>query len=89
MAVVVKYVVVRENGVEKKTFTSKKEADAYDKLLDIADAVSEYLEAAVEVELSTEQREGLGYALAMDRDAVIKLLKSGQYSPDSEQDADD
>ena len=30
MAVVVKYVVER-NGVERMTFTTKKEADAYDK----------------------------------------------------------
>lgn len=36
MAVITKFVVVRE-GVEKMTFTSKKEADAYDKMLDIAD----------------------------------------------------
>ncbi|HCP97002.1 MAG TPA: damage-inducible protein YebG, partial [Pseudoalteromonas sp.] len=33
MAVVVKYVVER-NGVERMTFTTKKEADAYDKMLD-------------------------------------------------------
>ena len=33
MAVEVKYVVIRE-GEEKMSFTSKKEADAYDKMLD-------------------------------------------------------
>jgi len=32
MAVITQFVVVRE-GVEKMTFTSKKEADAYDKML--------------------------------------------------------
>lgn len=36
MAVEVKYVVIRE-GEEKMLFTSKKEADAYDKMLDTAD----------------------------------------------------
>jgi len=36
MAVIVKYIVVR-NGEEKMTFATKKEADAYDKMLDIAD----------------------------------------------------
>ena len=36
MAVEVKYVVIRE-GEEKMSFTSKKEADAYDKMLDTAD----------------------------------------------------
>ena len=35
MAVEVKYVVIRE-GEEKMSFTSKKEADAYDKMLDMA-----------------------------------------------------
>lgn len=35
MAVEVKYVVIRE-GEEKMSFTSKKEADAYDKMLDTA-----------------------------------------------------
>ena len=36
MAVIVKYVVER-NGEEKMTFTSKSEADAYDKMLDMAE----------------------------------------------------
>ncbi len=36
MAVEVKYVVIRE-GEEKMSFTSKKEADAWDKMLDTAD----------------------------------------------------
>lgn len=36
MAVEVKYVVIRE-GEEKMSFTSKKEADARDKMLDTAD----------------------------------------------------
>lgn len=36
MAVEVKYVVIRE-GEEKMSFTSKKEADAQDKMLDTAD----------------------------------------------------
>lgn len=34
MAVEVKYVVIREG---EESFTSKKEADAYDKMLDTAD----------------------------------------------------
>jgi len=43
MAVIVKYIVVR-NGEEKMTFSTKKEADAYDKMLDIADNLFEFLE---------------------------------------------
>ena len=42
MAVEVKYVVIRE-GEEKMSFTSKKEADAYDKMLDTADLLDAWL----------------------------------------------
>ena len=41
MAVIVKY--VERNGEEKMTFTSKAEADAYDKMLDMADELFELL----------------------------------------------
>lgn len=42
MAVEIKYVVIRE-GEEKMSFTSKKEADAYDKMLDTADLLDTWL----------------------------------------------
>lgn len=42
MAVITRYVVER-NGVEKMTFTSKAEADAYDKMLDTADELTMFL----------------------------------------------
>ncbi len=42
MAVEIKYVVVRK-GEEKMTFASKKEADAYDKMLDMAEVFSDWL----------------------------------------------
>ncbi len=42
MAVEVKYVVIRE-AKEKMSFTSKKEADAYDKMLDTADLLDTWL----------------------------------------------
>lgn len=59
MAVEVKYVVVR-NGEEKMTFASKKEADAYDKMLDLADNLGEWLQQAP-LNLDDEQREGLSF----------------------------
>ena len=55
MAVEIKYVVVR-GGVEKMTFASKKEADAYDKLLDTADELMTLL-AGAPVQLAPEQQE--------------------------------
>lgn len=45
MTVNIQYVVVRD-GVEKMTFASKKEADAYDKMLDLADNLNEWLTQA-------------------------------------------
>ncbi|PSJ47159.1 hypothetical protein C7I36_02060 [Zobellella taiwanensis] len=38
MAVTIQYLVVR-NGIEKMSFTNKKEADAYDRLLDLGAAI--------------------------------------------------
>ena len=62
MAVEVKYVVIRE-GEEKMSFTSKKEADAYDKMLDTADLLDTWLEQSP-VALEDEQREALSLWLA-------------------------
>jgi dsDNA-binding SOS-regulon protein len=42
MAVEIKYVVIRE-GEEKMSFASKKEADAYDKMLDLAEVLNDWL----------------------------------------------
>ena len=56
MAVEVKYVVIRE-GEEKMSFTSKKEADAYDKMLDTADLLDTWLAEQKDV-LSTILKTG-------------------------------
>ena len=47
-------------GVEKMTFASKKEADAYDKLLDTADELMTLL-AGAPVALAPEQQESLAF----------------------------
>lgn len=75
MAVEVKYVVVR-NGEEKMTFANKKEADAYDKMLDLADSLGEWLQQAP-VTLEEEQREGLSFFLAEHKDVLTQLLRGG------------
>jgi dsDNA-binding SOS-regulon protein len=76
MAVIVQYIVVR-NGEQKMTFTSKKEADAYDKLLDISDHMYTFLESS-KLEMSSEQLEELSFYLAKNRDAAVGLLRGGQ-----------
>jgi len=76
MAVEIKYVVVR-GGVEKMTFASKKEADAYDKLLDTADELMTLL-AGAPIALAPEQQESLAFYLAEQRDALQTLLRGGK-----------
>ena len=79
MAVIVKYVVVRD-GVEKMTFTTKKEADAYDKMLDIAENLNGFIGASG-VELSDETLESLSMYLAEHRDQVAAILKGASPRP--------
>ncbi|MBN2807866.1 MAG: YebG family protein [Deltaproteobacteria bacterium] len=76
MAVIVQYIVVR-NGEQKMTFTSKKEADAYDKLLDIADQMYAFLESA-KLEMGAGQLEELSFYMAKHRDEAMTLLRGGQ-----------
>jgi uncharacterized protein len=73
MAVIVKYIVVR-NGEEKMTFATKKDADAYDKMLDIADNLFEFLESS-NLKLSEDQMEGISLLLAQEREAVMPILR--------------
>jgi hypothetical protein len=73
MAVIVKYIVVR-NGEEKMTFATKKEADAYDKMLDIADNLFEFLEKS-KIKLNETQMEDISLLLAENREAVLPILR--------------
>lgn len=76
MAVEIKYVVVR-NGEEKMTFVSKKEADAYDKMLDMADELSGLLQQGP-VSLDENQCEALALYLAQQRELLSQILKGGK-----------
>jgi dsDNA-binding SOS-regulon protein len=75
MAVIVKFIVVR-NGEEKMTFATKKEADEYDKMLDIADNVFEFLENS-KVKLDETQLETISLLLAENREKLMLILKGG------------
>ncbi|ECG8589191.1 DNA damage-inducible protein YebG [Salmonella enterica subsp. salamae] len=76
MAVEVKYVVIRE-GEEKMSFTSKKEADAWDKMLDTADLLDTWLEQSP-VALEDAQREALSLWLAEHKEVLSTILKTGK-----------
>lgn len=75
MAVITQFVVVRE-GVEKMTFTSKKEADAYDKMLDIADNLIPFIQNA-QLEIGESLTEQLAFYFANNKDELANLLKGG------------
>lgn len=76
MAVEIKYVVVRK-GEEKMTFANKKEADAYDKMLDMAEVFTDWLDSSP-LEMEEAQREVLGLFLAENKEAVQHILRTSK-----------
>ncbi|AAZ27780.1 YebG family protein [Colwellia sp. Bg11-28] len=72
MAVESRFVVIR-NGVEAKTFMDKKSADEYDKMLDMADNLSQMFSQS-SVELSDNANEELSIFLAQHREEVLVAL---------------
>ena len=76
MAVIVKYIVVR-NGIEKMTFTNKKEADAYDRQLDISENLFTLLESA-NLKVNDDALEEISFFIAQHSDDVIKILKGAK-----------
>ena len=83
MAVIVKYIVVR-NGVEKMTFTTKKEADAYDKMLDIADNLYELI-ASAGLDIDEGKIEDLSLFLAENKEKAGLLLRGMKPKPEIKQ----
>ena len=78
MAVETKYVVVRK-GEEKMTFASKKDADAWDKMLDMADAFTDWLQQ-IKPELADAEAETWGMLLAEQKDAVQHILRTSKMT---------
>jgi dsDNA-binding SOS-regulon protein len=76
MAVMVKYVVVRD-GKEDMIFTTKQEADAHDKMLDIAERLYAFLHSA-ELDIADDKLDALAFFMAQHRDHMGKLLKGGK-----------
>ncbi len=71
MAVVTLYMSDRD---QSKTFTDKKEADQYDKMLELAENVSAWMESEIEG-LSEEQVEAIGMLIAENKDQLAKAIK--------------
>ncbi|MDU0114350.1 YebG family protein [Psychrosphaera aquimarina] len=79
MAVETRYVVIRSNRnneeQEVMTFTDKRSADDYDKMLDMADAMFEVLHNST-VNLPEQQCEELSIFLAKQREDVLVALQA-------------
>jgi len=71
MAVVTLYMSDRD---KEKTFSDKKEAEAYDKMLELASNVSLWIQKEV-ADLSEEQIEKIGLLIAQNKDIFAKALK--------------
>ncbi|NMP32142.1 YebG family protein [Thalassotalea sp. M1531] len=74
MAVESRFVVIR-NGVEVQTFMDKKAADEYDKMLDMADNLSEMF-ANAPMKLSEDMAEDISIYLAQHREEVLIALQA-------------
>jgi hypothetical protein len=76
MAVITKYVVVR-NGVElDREFLVKREADAYDKMLDAAENLADYIkDAGLEIDLDGKTIDAISVFLAKNGPEVSRILK--------------
>jgi dsDNA-binding SOS-regulon protein len=79
MAVESRFVVIRQ-GVEVETFMDKKAADEYDKMLDMADNLSEMFESAP-VDINESIREELSIYLAQNREQVLIALQAKKVKP--------
>ena len=67
-------VVYRSSRDPERLFMDKAEADRYDKMLELAEALAAALEQAVP-SLSEEQREEVGIFMARNRDVFAKAFK--------------
>ncbi|WP_269518307.1 YebG family protein [Alteromonas sp. BMJM2] len=73
MAITTQYVVTHK-GVEKLVTTDKKEADQYDKMLDAADNLAQYIQAKG-IGLDDRALEELSILLSKNKDKISKIFK--------------
>lgn len=83
MAVITRFIVVR-NGVElEKVFDVKKEAEAYDKMLDAAENLAAFIKQSdLQIELDAKTIDEVAICLAKNAPEVNKILKGVKpYTP--------
>ncbi len=76
MAVITRFIVVR-NGVElDKVFEVKKEADAYDKMLDAAENLAAFIKQSdLQIDLDAKTVDEISIHLAKNAPEVTKILR--------------
>ena len=77
MSVIAKFIVVR-NGVElEQTFTDRKEAEAYDQLLDASQEIAELIKQGdLQINVDPKTIDAIAVYLAQNAPAVTKILKA-------------
>ena len=73
MAIITRY-VVEHKGVEKLVTTDKREADRYDKMLDVADNLATFIQAKG-VDIDDGLLEDLSVLLSKNKEKVAKIFK--------------
>ena len=73
MAIITRY-VVEHKGVEKLVTIDKKEADRYDKMLDVADNLAAFIQAKG-MSIEDGLLEELSILLSKNKDKVAKMFK--------------
>jgi len=76
MAIIVKYVVISD-GREDMVFNTRKEAEAHDKMLDIAERLYTFLHAT-ELNIDDDTLDALTLFMAQHRESIGTLLKGGR-----------
>jgi uncharacterized protein len=76
MAVIVKYVVVSD-GKEDMIFSTRKEAETHDKMLDIAERLYTFLHTA-DLNIAEDTLEALTLFMAQQREHLGTILKGGK-----------
>ena len=75
MAVITRFIVVR-NGVELKAFDVKKDAEAYDNMLDAAENLAAFIKQGnLPIDLDEETIDEISVHLAKNAPEVLRILK--------------
>ena len=82
MAVITRYIVVRDGVELDKVFEDKKEAEAYDKMLDAAERLAAFIKAeAADIDLGEDAVDELSVFLAKNGPEVVGILKGIKAPP--------